>query len=95
LNDWNTKPTLPPQIRQPRVVEQPELLLADERTTRTRRIESRHAVHQRRLPRPRRTHHRREAAAFELDADAVKRTHRSVARAVDLRQPKRAGSRRR
>ena len=57
-----------PQLRQLGVPERPDLLLADEGVPRGRRVQPRQAVHQRRLPRSRRPHHRGEAPPFKPDS---------------------------
>ena len=75
-----------PQLGEALVVQAPDVEVADEGLPRRRPVEPRHAVHQRRLARPRRAHHGREAAALEGDVDAGQGVDRGLPGAVGLAQ---------
>ncbi len=73
-----------PHLRQPGVVEGPDVEVADEGLPRRRAVEPGHAVHQGRFSRSGRSHHRREATALERDVDAGESMDRRLARPVGL-----------
>ncbi len=87
LNAWNTNPTsISAQLGEGPLVERGEIDVADEHAARRRRVESRHAVQERRLPGPGRSHDRGELCLGELDRHAPQGFDGGVAPAVDLDQ---------
>ncbi len=68
------------------VVEEADLLVADEGVARGGRVQPGHAVHQRGLARARRSHDGGEPALLELDGHAVEGAHHGVLGAVGLDQ---------
>jgi len=78
-------------LSQRRIIEPSDLVVADVGMTRARHIQSGHAMHERRLARPRRAHDRGEAAALELDVDPVEGTDGNVTGSIRLRQIDGAG----
>ena len=75
-----------PHLGQALVVEVADVEVADEGLPRGRAVEAGHAVHQRRLARPRRAHDGGEAAALEGHVDAGQGVHRRLPGAVRLAQ---------
>jgi hypothetical protein len=82
---------VPAQRREPLVVQTAECGVADDGITAAERVETGHAVHERRLARPGRAHDRCEAAAGEGDVDGVERDDAGVTVAVHLGQRASAG----
>ena len=79
------------QLRQRLVVEGTDLGISDERLSGGRRVQPRHAVHQRGLARARWSHHGGEPTSGELKAHPVKGADRRIAGAVGLREVHRDG----
>src|SRR5208282_138667 len=88
----NETDPVPAHLRQPSVVEQPDLVLPNGGASRRGRVQTCHTVHEGRLPRTRRAHHRSETTTFEHHVHAVKGTDRDVALPVYLGEVNRAGS---
>ena len=78
--------TVAPHLRDLALGQGTQLDVADPRLSRRQPVETRHALHQRRLARTRGPHDRRERTVSELDVDAIDRPHLGVALAVDLRR---------
>jgi hypothetical protein len=79
------------QTGQVPVVEPRQLRVADPGAARGQLVQACHAVHQRRLPGPGRTHDGREGLPTEGHVDAVERDDAGVPAPVDLGEPLAAG----
>src|SRR5690606_7289929 len=79
------------ELREATLAHSAHLVARDDDASGGGTVESRHAVHEGRLPGARGPHDRRELAGGEVDADAVEGADLGLALAVDLDQVPRRG----